>query len=91
MQKLIDYGGMLWQEIDGQQHDRGKSKHHYLKLESLSADARERIKVKGFDDDTDAIYSFALQNRIRIISIRQGAEFYVVWYDSNHEFCPSTK
>lgn len=91
LQKLMDYGGMTWADIDGQQHDRGKSKHHYLNPESLSTAARERIKAKGFEEDSDAIYSFAMQNLLRIVGLRQGAEFYVVWYDPKHEFCPSTK
>lgn len=91
LQKLMDYGNMTWGEIDRQQHDRGKSKHHYLSFDALSEGAKERIKARHFDEDTDAIYSFAFQNLLRIIGIRQGAEFYVVWYDPNHEFCPSTK
>lgn len=91
LQKLMDYGGMTWGEIDRQQHDRGKSKHHYLNFDALSNDAKERIRAKGLEEDSDAIYSFALQNLLRIIGIRQGAEFYVVWYDPKHEFCPSKK
>lgn len=91
LQKLMDYGRMTWSEIDRQQHDRGRSKHHYLEYESLGAEAKDRISAREFEGETDAIYSFALQNLLRVIGLRQGAEFYVVWYDPNHEFCPSRK
>lgn len=91
LQKLMDYGCMTWAEIDRQKHDRGKSKHHYLSYESLSDAAKGRIEARKFDEDTDAIFSFALQNMLRIIGFRRGAEFYVVWYDPEHQFCPSSK
>ena len=91
LQKLMDYGGMTWRDIGNQRHDKSKSKHHYLNPEKLSAEAWARIKAKHLEDDTDAIFSFALQNLLRIVGIRQGAEFYVIWYDPKHEFCPSTK
>lgn len=92
LQKLIEYGNMTWDEISRQQHDRTrKTKHHYLNPVSLSNEAVERIKAKHFDEYTDDIYSFALQNLVRIIGLRYGAEFHIVWYDPNHEFCPSIK
>ena len=91
LQKLMDYGEMTWAEIDRQQHDKGKSKHHYLDYSSLSAAAIRRIQERHFEEQVDAIYSFALRNMLRIIGFRQGAEFHVVWYDCRHEFCPSKK
>ncbi len=92
LQKLMEYGNMTWDEISRQQHDRSrKTKHHYLSPEKLSGEALARIKAKHFEEDTDAIYSFALQNLLRIIGFRHGAEFHIVWYDPTHEFCPSTR
>lgn len=41
----MDYSRMKWQDIETQTHDRGKSKHHFLKsLDSLSPEAWERIR-----------------------------------------------
>ena len=91
LQKLMDYGNMTWDEIDKQQHDHNKSKHHYLSYESLSDAARERIKARQFEEDSDVIFSFALQNLLRIVGFRRDGEFSVIWYDPNHEFCPSKK
>lgn len=92
LQKLMEYGDMTWDEIGRQQHDKSrKTKHHYLSVDGLSKEAMERIQAKHFDEETDTIYSFALQNLLRIIGLRQGAEFHIVWYDPKHEFCPSTR
>ena len=89
LQKLMEYGCMTWNEIVSQTHDGGKSKHHYLSSNGLSKDACERINTKCVDHDN--IFSFALQNKLRIIGLREGAEFYIVWYDPEHKFCPGSK
>ncbi len=90
LEKLMEYGDMTWDAISKQQHDKSrKTKHHYLDVGKLSSDALVRIKVRQFDEDVDEIYSFALQNLLRIIGFRHGAEFHIVWYDPRHEFCPS--
>lgn len=89
--KLIDYGRMPWGEICRQTHDRGKSKHHYLDVSGMSGKARERIRAKKLEEQTDAIFSFALMNKVRVIGIRDRREFHPVWYDPEHEFYPSGK
>lgn len=92
LEKLIEYGKMTWDEIGKQQHDKSrKSKHHFLSMDTLSDDAIKRIREKCFDEETDRIYSFSFQNCLRIIGLREGAEFFIVWYDPKHEFCPSRK
>ena len=91
LNKLVDYSSMTWQEILQQTHD-GKSKHHKLdNLDRLSKEAQIRIEKKHLNLDTDAIFSFALDNMKRLIGIRNGAVFQVIWYDANHEFAPSAK
>ena len=82
---------MTWTEISRQTHDNGKSKHHFLDEDSLSDDAIERIRKKHLEDKVDSIFSFALNNKVRIIGVRDGAEFQVIWYDANHVFANSNK
>ena len=89
LEKLMEYGCMTWSEIVMQTHDNKKSKHHYLSSGGFSKAARDRINTKHFDHDS--IFSFALQNKLRIIGLREGAEFYIVWYDPDHEFYPGSK
>ena len=91
LEKMISYSNMTWREILAQTHDMNKSKHHRLEYESLSAEAQERIRVLELEQDTDRIYSFALQNRLRIIGLRENEKFHVIWYDPDHRFCPSKR
>lgn len=92
LEKLIEYGNLTWGEIKRQTHDKkDKSKHHYLSIEKLSKEAVARIKVKHFEDYSDIIFSMALTNTVRLIGIKEKAEFFIVWYDKNHLFCPSSK
>lgn len=89
--KIINYSTMTWREILRQTHDEGKSKNHTIVLDSLSKKARERIEKLELADKVDNIYSLALDNTKRLIGIRNGAEFQVIWYDANHDFCSSSK
>lgn len=91
LSKLLAYSKMTWQEISGATHDQAQSKHHYISTENLSKDAWERINAKNLTDEIDAIFSFALSNIIRVIGIREGNKFHVVWYDAKHEFSISQK
>ena len=91
LEKLIEYSNMTWAEIDKQTHDHNKSKHHFLDEGGFSASAKRRIIAKGLTESTDLIFSFALQNTLRIIGKRQRDEFHVIWYDPQHKFYPSKK
>ncbi|HIW49818.1 MAG TPA: hypothetical protein IAA10_02535 [Candidatus Blautia intestinavium] len=91
MEKMIDYSNMTWAQVKQQTHDEGKSKHHLLSIDSISREALDRVKAKQLEDYSDAIFSFALQNKLRIIGIREREKFHVLWYDPEHKVCPSHK
>lgn len=88
---MLAYSKMTWQEVINGTHDKGKSKHHYLAPQSLSKKAVDRINKKGFNDKSDSLFSFALNNKVRVIGFRNGAVFQVVWYDAEHAFTESKK
>lgn len=91
LEKMMEYATMTWNEVNRQTHDKGKSKHHFISYDTLSKQAAFRIQAKHLTQDTDLIYSFALQNRLRIIGIRKNEKFHVLWYDPYHQVCPSKK
>jgi hypothetical protein len=91
MQKMVDYSSMTWSEVKRQTHDNGKSKHHFLSEDSLSKEALERMQSRQLGEYSDSIFSFALQNKLRIVGIREDEHFHVLWYDPEHEICPSKK
>ena len=87
--KMIFYSKMTWADIKKATHDNGKSKHHFLDMDKLSKQAKKRVAKKGLSENSDSIFSFALQNKLRVIGRRENEFFHVLWYDPNHEFCPS--
>ena len=79
LDKLLSYSNMTWGEIRRQTHDGGKSKHHFLDdVYKFSKETRERVKAKNLENDSDSIFSFALNNKVRIIGIRQREFFHVI-------------
>lgn len=91
LDKIINYSSMTWGEIQRQTHDDKRSKHHYLSPDTLSETARKRLIAKRLEDRSDDIFSFAFNNLLRIVGYRDKEKFYVLWYDPNHEVCPSSK
>jgi len=91
MKKIIEYSTMTWEELLKQTHDQSKSKHHFLSYDSLSREAKERVNLKINETENECIFSFALNNMTRVIGIRDKEKFYVMWFDPNHQFCPSHK
>lgn len=90
MEKMIAYNNMTWREIINQTHDNGKSKNHFIGS-SLSEAAKKRLQEIKRSDDSDALFSFAFTNKLRIVGIREGKLFHVLWYDPKHEAIISKK
>lgn len=90
LSKIIEYSRMSWSVIKRMTHDNCKSKHHRLPVNELSAEAKKRVRALVSEEDEDAIFSFAFNNKLRIIGLREGRMFHVIWYDPEHKFCPST-
>lgn len=90
IEKLLSFSSMTWADLKRSTHDQGKSKHHFLSLDALSHEAMERIKALNLgEEDQDRIFSLALENKLRLIGVRENEKFHVIWYDPKHEFCPS--
>ena len=87
LQKLLEFSTMTWQELFPK--DDKKSRHHPLSPESFSKQATERINFMKLEEETDSIYSLALNGQTRLIGIRKGTIFQVIWYDAEHKFAPS--
>ncbi len=86
---IFQYSARTWGSIKRDTHDDGKSKHHFLNYDKLSSHAKDRIAFMQIEDDN--IYSLALTNKLRIIGQRDGRVFRAIWFDPEHEFCPSSR
>lgn len=90
LSKMIDYSNKTWDEIKNETHDKhNKTKHHYIG-DKLSPVAQKRLKALNLEEASDSIYSFAFNNMLRIIGIRENEKFHILWYDLDHKVSPST-
>ena len=90
VEKLMSLSSMTWQELKRSTHDSaGHTKHHYLSnRDRWSIAARERFDCKCRPEEEDMIFSFALNNKQRLIGLRDGAVFHIIWFDAEHQFYP---
>jgi hypothetical protein len=64
---------------------------HELSAHKLSAAARQAIADAKLDAEIDQLFQVGVSGKQRIIGLRYESEFHVVWWDPQHEFCPSKK
>lgn len=92
-ERILEYSQRTWNEILLETHDRkNKSCHHSLMFDSLSREAQKNIKKANLSEENyDKIFSMRLNNKIRIVGLKENDKFVAIWYDENHQFCPSKK
>ncbi len=82
-QKLSSFETMTWEEIAGH-------RHHLIAVDNLSTEARKRLsQLRKEDYSTDEVFSLALGGKQRVIGIRDRDVFKLLWWDPEHEVCPS--
>ncbi len=79
--KLQNYGTMTWEEIEGKES-------HFVDLDNCSKDAQERLKEIELVS-LEQLFSLRIGSRKRIWGWRQKLIFHVLWWDPEHEVCPS--
>lgn len=89
--KMIAISNMTWRELKRATHDNAKGKNHEIDADNFSAKAKRRFRELQLDEEADALFSIAISNKIRIFGTRRNAEFHPIWYDPNHEVCPSNQ
>jgi len=74
---------MRWQEIEG-------ADHHAIGVDRLSKEAQNRL-AEIRQDDLDEVFSFHFSGKPRIIGIREMNVIKLLWWDPEHQVCPSIK
>jgi hypothetical protein len=83
LQKLRQFDGMNWSEIEG-------ADHHAIDVSRLSRAAQRRLEeIK--QDDVSEVFSFHFSGKRRIIGIRIQGVVRLLWWDPDHKVCPSKK
>lgn len=83
VERLHQFDAMTWEEIEGR-------RHHAISISSLSLKAQRRLAEIG-QDDIDEVFSFSFSGRERLVGIRDANVVRILWWDPNHQVCPSPK
>ncbi len=83
-QKLRWYETMTWGEIL-----KDKKHNHSVPLDHLAKAAQDRLKAMRLDD-IDEVFRLRLTGKQRVWGIRDRNVLNLLWWDPEHEICPST-
>lgn len=84
-EKLRNYETMTWGEIL-----KDKTHNHDVSVEQLTKTAQDRLKAIK-QDDVDAVFRLRLSGTQRVWGIRDRHILRLLWWDPDHEICPSVK
>lgn len=83
--KLVEFERMTWESIEKAVHGKkGKTNSHFVKVENLIKEARDRLDDLGLSD-VDEIFSLRLEGEIRIYGPRKLNYMEIIWVDPGHE------
>jgi len=81
LEKLHEFETMDWQNIR-------QAGNHSVECGNCSKSARDRL-AEIERDDLDELMSFRITGRRRVWCVLEGSLARVLWWDPNHEVCPS--
>jgi hypothetical protein len=84
--KLIAFESMTWREILLDT----KKRNHSVKTKDLCKGAQERLEALRLDD-VDRVLSLHLTGKERVWGLFSQGVLSLLWWDPNHEICPSTR
>lgn len=84
-EKMRSFENQTWHEI----RIRNKSKNHHVQINQLCKEAQKRLS-ELHKEDYDELFSLRLSGKERLWGIIQDGVFMILWYDKEHEVCPST-
>ena len=83
--KLVTFESRTWAEI----LIDAKKQNHHIDIDDLCKAAQDRLtELKIL---VDQVVSLRLSGEERVIGLLEGGVFSVLWWDPNHEVCPSKK
>lgn len=83
--KIQNFESMTWNEI----LIEAKKQNHSISTEKICRAAQNRLCELELDDAEDLI-SLRIGARERIWGIRQSSVLLLLWWDPDHQICPST-
>ena len=84
--KLRDFESMTWNGLSAGYKPRGKE----IPKEHTCDEAQKRLQEIA-QEDIDSLWSLRLEGAHRLWGIRDGGVYHMIWWDPDHEVCPSDK
>lgn len=89
--KLRHFESQTWLELEKELFGaKSKTKHHSVSVSKIIPEARKRLAHLKLDD-IDELFSIRLTGEQRIWGIRHFSYLRILWFDLEHEICPSSK
>lgn len=87
--KLKEFEKKTWYEIESELYGNSqrKTKHHFIKVESLPKSSQKRLEEIGIND-IEELFSLRLNGKIRLWGIRKFNYFQIIWIDPDHLVYP---
>lgn len=85
--KMVNFETMTWHEIitGG---GRG-SNSHQIEVEKLTTEAQKRLTELKVHESQ--LFSLRLTGKKRLFGVRYNQVLHIIWYDPEHEICPSIR
>lgn len=83
LQKIFESQKLTWQDL----RNNGS---HFVDRTDLCSEAQKRL-IQIQKEDLDQLFSLRLTGRKRIWRIKEHNILWLLWWDPNHEVCPSHK
>nr|DAL87925.1 MAG TPA: hypothetical protein [Caudoviricetes sp.] len=87
--QILDYlesvEGMTWKQIKID----GKKQNHFVDISKFCREAQKRFSDLCLD--VDELFSLRINGKKRLWGILENGVFSIVWFDPEHEVCPSHK
>ncbi len=78
-----------WAQLEGEVHHMIPD--HMIPVSRIIKSAQKRLEDLGHDDE-NSLASFHINGQQRLWAIRRSKnQFYLLWWDPDHEICPSRR
>ncbi len=81
--KIFELQKLTWQNLN-------QNGSHVIQIVKIIPSAQKRLQQLE-KDDLDELYSLRISGKKRIWGIKEGNIFWLLWWDPEHEICPSLK
>lgn len=89
--KLANFETMTWDEILKASGGRSSGNNsHEVEVDKLSSAAQQRL-TELRQLDLDSLFSLRLSGKGRVWGVRDGRVLRVLWYDPDHQVCPTAR